>query len=119
MIKKVYHLSTCNTCKKIMAQVPGIEDFEQIDIKVSNITAADLDKIAAAHGGFEQVFSRRAMKFRSQGWHEKELTEQDYRRLILEEYTFLKRPVFLIGEDSYVGNTKKNVAALVERATKL
>jgi len=115
MTKKVYHLATCNTCQKIMAQVPGIEDFEQINIKEKNISAKDLDFIAKNQGGYEQVFSRRAMKFRSQGWNEKTLTEKDYRKLILEEYTFLKRPVFIVGDDVYAGNKKATVADLIER----
>ena len=41
-----------------------------------------------------------------------ELTEADYKKLILEEYTFLKRPVFIIGAQSFVGNTKKQIEEL-------
>ena len=39
-------------------------------------------------------------------------TEADYRRLILEEYTFLKRPVFWVGDSLFVGNAPKTIAAL-------
>ncbi len=119
MTKKVYHLSTCNTCQKIMAQVYDLSSFEQIDIKKKNISAKDLDFIAKKAGGYEQVFSRRAMKFRSEGWNEKELSEEDYRKLILQEYTFLKRPVFIIGKEVFVGNAKSNVLALVEFAKRV
>ena len=45
---------------------------------------------------------------------EQELSEEDYRKLMLEEYTFLKRP-FMINEDEvFIGNAKKTVAAAVE-----
>ena len=37
------------------------------------------------------------------------LTEQDYRQLILDEYTFLKRPVIINNNEVYAGNTKKQV----------
>lgn len=62
-------------------------------------------------GSYEALFSRRAMKFRSMGLHEQNLEETDYRRLILEEYTFLKRPVLLLDDQIFVGNSKKVVAA--------
>lgn len=119
MTKKVYHLSTCNTCQKIMAQVPGIEDFEQINIKEKNISAKDLDFIAKKEGGYENVFSRRAMKFRSEGWNEKELTEKDYRMLILKEYTFLKRPVFIIDDAVFAGNKKSTVEEVIAKANEV
>jgi arsenate reductase len=38
-----------------------------------------------------------------------ELNEADYRKYILEEYTFLKRPVFLIDNQIFIGNAKKTV----------
>lgn len=41
----------------------------------------------------------------------KKLTENDYRQLILDEYTFLKRPVMVIGGEVFVGNSRKTVDA--------
>ena len=60
-------------------------------------------------GSYEALFSRRAMKYRSMGLNEKELSEDDYRNLILEEYTFLKRPVVVIDDEVFVGSAKKAV----------
>ena len=45
------------------------------------------------------------------GLDKQTLQEADYRRLILEEYTFLKRPVIVIDEEVFVGSTKKNIEA--------
>ena len=68
-----------------------------------------------AHAGsYEALFSRRAMKFRSMGLADQTLTEDDYRRLILEEYTFLKRPVFLTDDGVTAGSAKAEVARAVE-----
>jgi arsenate reductase len=39
-------------------------------------------------------------------------TEQDYRKLILKEYTFLKRPVALIDNEIFIGNSKAVVEQL-------
>ena len=58
------------------------------------------------------LFSRRAMKYKEMGLKDKNLTEDDYHRLILEEYTFLKRPVTINGKKIFIGNDKKTVEAL-------
>ena len=66
-------------------------------------------------GSYEALFSRRAIKFRSMGLADKNLSEKDYRTLILSEYTFLKRPVFLFENSVTVGSRKIEV----ERAREL
>ena len=65
-------------------------------------------------GSYEALFSRVAMKYRALGLDKKELTEPDYKKHILEEYTFLKRPVILIGNEISIGNSKKAIAAAKE-----
>jgi arsenate reductase len=111
--KKVYHLANCKTCQKILAQLDLDDSWEVINIKEQNISAADLDYVAEQMGGYEAVFSRRAMKYRSMGLNEMTLTEPDYRKYMLEEYTFLKRPYILYEDKVYVGNKKADVAAAV------
>lgn len=85
------------------------------DIKTDRITEEQLEAMAEKTGSYEALFSRRAMKFRGMGLHEKTLGEKDYKRLILEEYTFLKRPVIWIDGDLFVGNSKKVVAAAKDK----
>lgn len=63
-------------------------------------------------GSYEAIFSRRALKYKELGLKDKNLTEKDYRNFILDEYTFLKRPVVIIKDKIFIGNEKKNVAAL-------
>lgn len=111
-MKKVYFLSTCDTCARIMGEIKDLSSFEKIDIKQNNITEEDLDTAAQFAGGYENVFSKRARKFRSEGWNEKDLSDADYRKLILQEYTFLKRPVFFVDDQVFIGNSKKVVASL-------
>lgn len=112
-MKKMYHLGNCTTCQAILEET-GISDsnFKLQDIKSERITPGQLDEMKRLSGSFESLFSRRAMKYKEMGLKDKPLTEQDYRRLILQEYTFLKRPVAIIGDQIFVGNDKKNVAAL-------
>lgn len=111
-MRKIYHLSTCDTCQRIIKEL-GLEEkrFEFQDIKTNNISADQLDAVKEKVGSYEALFSKRAMKFRSMGLNEMKLSEQDYRKYILEEYTFLKRPVIWVGNDVFVGNAKKTVEA--------
>ena len=110
-MKKAFTLPTCKTCQRIFDDLqPAQQGCEVVDIKAEGISAEDLDAMKAHVGSYEALFSRRAMKFRSMGLADKTLSEQDYRNLILEEYTFLKRPVFLTEEGVTVGSAKAEVA---------
>jgi arsenate reductase (glutaredoxin) len=106
-MNKVFHLSSCDTCARILKDTNAASVCELQDIKLTNISAEDLDDIAAKVGSYEALFSRRALKFRAMGLHEKTLSEADYRELMLQEYTFLKRPFIIIGDNVFIGNTAK------------
>ena len=107
---KIYHLSTCNTCQRIIAALDS-SLFELQDIKTQPITPDQIDFLREKLGSYEALFSRRARKYRSLGLAGQALSEADYRRLILEEYTFLKRPVIVIGDQVFAGNSKKTLEA--------
>ncbi|MFK8008919.1 MAG: arsenate reductase family protein [Saprospiraceae bacterium] len=114
-MRKIYHLSTCSTCQRIIKELGGLEDFEMQNIKEEKIKAKQLDEMKRMAGSYESLFSRRSMKYRPMGLHEKEISEKEYRQLILEEYSFLKRPVIFIDDEIFVGNAKKVVAAAKEK----
>ena len=113
-MKKIYYLSSCDTCKKIIKEINPGNDIELQDIKVQNIDSDTLDWLKNKVGSYEALFSKRAIKFRSLGLNEMNLTEEDYKKYILEEYTFLKRPFIINGEDVFIGNAKKEVERAVE-----
>lgn len=87
-MKKIYYLSTCSTCKKIIQDLNLSNDFEFQDIKTTKITNEQLQEMAKLSGSYESLFSRRAIKYKTMGLKDKELTENDIKKLILEEYTF-------------------------------
>ena len=95
-----------------MSDLP-LDDFEKQDIKTKSITASQLDDLGKMAGSFENLFSRVAMKYKALGLKDVALTESDYKHYILSEYTFLKRPVFVIDNEIFIGNSKKNVAAVM------
>ena len=113
-MKKIYHLSTCDTCQRIIKELQPLDGFELQDIKSSEITEAQLEQMHELAGSYEALFSKRARLYREKGFHEKQLSETDYKNLILEHYTFLKRPVILVDNKIFIGNSKKVVAAAKE-----
>ena len=107
-MKKVYHLGKCNTCQRILKELNWNEETQEI--RSEKITEKQLGEMAVLAGSYEALFSRRAIKYKT--LKEKTLSEADYKQLILEEDTFLKRPVFLIDGAIFIGNTKKTVEAV-------
>lgn len=112
-VLKLYYLSTCDTCARIMKEV-GIKKypFHLQDIKTEKISEKQIDEMKSLAGSYESLFSRIALKYRAWKLNEKNLNEEDYKRYILEEYTFLKRPVFIIGAKIFIGNAPKNILAI-------
>ncbi|MBX7094772.1 MAG: hypothetical protein K1X56_08630 [Flavobacteriales bacterium] len=108
-MKKIYHLSSCSTCKRIIKELNLPSDFIFQDIKTEKITPEQLDQMAELAGNYQSLFSKTALKYRALGLDKKELREDDYRKWILEEYTFLKRPVMIIGKKIVIGNSKKAI----------
>lgn len=111
LMKKIYYLSTCDTCRRIIKRLGGLDDFIKQDIKTEAITAVQLKEMRDMAGSYEALFSRRAVKYEEMQLKDRVLEEKDYKRLILEEYTFLKRPVIISGKHIFIGNEEKNVAA--------
>ncbi|MFZ1312663.1 MAG: ArsC/Spx/MgsR family protein [Chitinophagaceae bacterium] len=112
-MKKIYHLGNCTTCQVIIKEIKADQKgFAMQDIKFEKITPAQLDEMKKMAGSYESLFSRRAMKYKELGLKDKKLEEKDYRKYILDEYTFLKRPVAIINDKIFIGSEKKTVEAL-------
>ncbi|GGG21517.1 arsenate reductase [Dokdonia pacifica] len=114
VVKKIYHLSTCNTCQRIIQEINTSNDVELQDIKTVAITKEQLEAMHAFTGSYEALFSKRAQLYRQRNLNEQTLSEEDYKNLILEHYTFLKRPVMIVNDAIFVGNSKKVVAQAIE-----
>jgi len=111
-MRKIYYLGTCSTCARIIDEFDlKKKKFEFQDIKTEKITAGQLSEMKKMAGSYEALFSRVALKYRALGLDKMQLGENDYKKYILEEYTFLKRPVIIIGDRIFVGNSKSTVAA--------
>ncbi|HNQ27566.1 MAG TPA: ArsC/Spx/MgsR family protein [Aquaticitalea sp.] len=116
-MKKVYFLKTCNTCIKIIKSLNLPPDFVLQDIKEKTITVNQLEELHRLSGSYKALFSKRAKLYKEMGLKDLNLTEEDYKHYILEHYTFLNRPVIVVDNHIFVGNSAKVVEA-AEKAIK-
>lgn len=94
-----------------MEELGGLEGFEKQNVREQHISPEDLDWLKSKTGSYESLFNRRSVKYKEMGLKDKTLTEDDYRRLILAHYSFLKRPVIVIDGEVFVGNAASTVEA--------
>lgn len=111
VLKKIYHLKSCSTCVRIIKTLDLPSDFVLQDIKSDAITATQLEDLHKLSGSYEALFSKRAQLYKSLGLKDKNLTENDFKNYILEHYTFLSRPVIVVNDQIFIGNSAKTVEA--------
>lgn len=109
-MKKVFHLSSCSTCQRILKEWHVDASIEVQDIKENLYTEQELDEMRELAGSYEAIFSKRALKYKE--WNVKELVkkDEDYRAFLLKDYTFLKRPVLVVDKRIFAGNSAKTVS---------
>jgi len=113
-MKKIYYLKTCDTCKRILKQIKNIEQFQLQDIKEESITVKQVEEMYILTKSYETLFSKRAKLYKEMGLKDENLTENDFKRYILEHYTFLARPVIIYNDQIFVGNSPKTIEAMLQ-----
>lgn len=113
-MNKLYYLSTCDTCKRIIKELNLPLSVEKQDIKANPLTKQRLEELFQFSGSYEALFSKRASLYKERNLKDKSLTEEDFKNLLLEHYTFLKRPVLVYNNQIFIGNSKKVIAAAKE-----
>ena len=106
MTNKIYYLASCDTCRKIIKTLPKNAKLVFRDIKQDPITAEELNEMVQLSGSYEALFSKKAILYKTLDLKNKTLTETDYKNYILEHYTFLSRPVFIIDNKIFIGNSQ-------------
>ena len=113
-MNKIYYLASCDTCRKIIKSLPKDHNLVFHDIKQDPITAEELEEMYQLSGSYEALFSKKAQLYKSKDLKNKSLTEPDFKKYILEHYTFLSRPVFIIAGKIYIGNTQQNILQVMK-----
>ena len=112
-MNKIYYLASCDTCRKIIKSLPNSDKLTFINIRQNPISESDLEEMYQLSGSYEALFSKKAQLYKSLGLKDKNLTEVDFKKYLLEHYTFLSRPVFIIDGKIYIGNNQKNIQEVI------
>ena len=108
-MNKIFYLASCDTCRKIIKLLPKNNDLIFHDIKQNPITEAELKSMHELAGSYEALFSKKAQLYKTLDLKNKPLTESDYKDFILKHYTFLSRPIFIINNKIFIGNSQQNM----------
>lgn len=111
MENQFIYLESCNTCQRILKELNLPDSVSLQNTKEHQVTADQVEFLKEQSGSYESLFNRRAQLYRGRNLHEKDLTETDYKSLLLDHYTFIKRPILIYNGTAFIGNSKKNVAA--------
>jgi arsenate reductase len=114
IMNKIYYLASCDTCRKIIKSLPKDHNLTFHDIKQDPITTEELEEMYQLSGNYEALFSKKAQLYKSMDLKNKSLTEADFKKYILEHYTFLSRPVFIIDGKIYIGNSQQNMLQVMK-----
>lgn len=96
---------------RIIKELNLPSDFMFQDIKEQPITVSQLEEMHQLANSYEALFSKRAKLYKEMDLKNQTLKEVDFKHYILEHYTFLKRPVIIIDDHIFIGNSKKTVDA--------
>jgi arsenate reductase len=112
---EVYGLPHCSTCQRALRYLAerGVSISSFRDLKAEPLQRTEVEELARKVGGAEKLFSRRALKYRQMGLHQRDLSDDDLVRLMAEEYTFVARPVIVRGDRATAGFSAKRVDELV------
>ena len=102
-----YHLSTCQTCKRIIKDLDLDDSIQKIDIKKNPINKDQLNYLYKIERCYENLINKKAQLFKTLGLSNKVLGENDFKNLLLKHYTFLKRPVLVYDNYLFIGNSSK------------
>jgi len=105
----LYWSPSCSTCQKAARWLDrhGVKVTKFRDIKDEPLSRLEVEALAKLLGGPEDLFSKRAVKYREMKLGEREVSPAEMLDLMSSEYTFLKRPIMVIGD--------KAIASFFER----
>lgn len=113
-MNKIYYLKTCSTCNRIISELNLPADLEFQNIKENPLTNSQIEELQKLSGSYESLFSKRANLYKELKLKDKNLSETDYKKYLLQHYTFLQRPVIVLNNKVFIGNSKKNVESIKE-----
>ena len=111
-MKVVYYLESCNTCKKILNKIQLPKDIIYRELKKNPIIESELNELYLVSKSYESLLNKRAKLYQEYKLKDKNLSDDEYKKYLLEHYTFLNRPIFLFENNIFIGNSEKNIQSL-------
>lgn len=111
LMRVFFYLSSCDTCKRIIKTLNLDATITRVDIKTNPLTVSQLEELYSLTQSYEALFSKRAQLYKQRDLKNQKLEDTDYRSLLLEHYTFLKRPVLVYDKIIFIGNSSKATEA--------
>ena len=107
-----FYLIICDTCKRILKTLYLDTSITPVYINTNPLTVSQLDELYSLTQSYEALFSKRAQLYKQRDLKNQKLEDTDYRSLLLEHYTFLKRPVLVYDKTIFIGNSSKVTEAV-------
>lgn len=113
---RFYWLPNCSTCQKAVKWLDrrGVKVTEFRDIKEDRLSRAEVEELVMMAGEPADLFSKRAIKYREMKLNEREVSPKEMLDLMTEEYTFIKRPVLVIGGKAVAGFFERSFERFLE-----
>ncbi len=110
-MNKIFYLKTCSTCKRILNEV-DTSGFELREVKGENVSKEELKALRERVDSYSELINRRGRFYAQNDLKNKNLTDAEWEELLLQEYSLLKRPIFITDDLFFAGNAKKTVEQL-------
>jgi arsenate reductase len=84
------------------------------DLKNQPIDEDTLEFLRKHVSSYEDLINKRAKKYQELDLKNKTLSENQIKEILLNEYTLLKRPVFIDGDQVFIGNSSNTQSAILD-----
>ncbi len=113
---KFYWLPNCSTCQKAERWLErrGVKIDTYRDLKAEPLSRQEVEDLAKKVGGADDLFSKRAIKYREMKLNERVVPESEMLQLMTDEYTFIKRPVMVIGKHGVAGFFERSYISFLD-----
>lgn len=104
--KTVFYLKSCNTCQRILSELNIGTNWNIREIKSNPIQPHELETLRVGVNSYDDLLNKRSRNYQALGLKNQNLSESELKEWILKDYTFLKRPAFIINGNVFAGNSK-------------
>ena len=84
------------------------------DLKNQPIDEETLEFLKSYVSSYADLINKRSKKYQELDLKNKELSEDQIKEILLNEYTLLKRPIFIDGDQVFIGNSSKTQSNILE-----